>query len=414
VHLYRILLASGAALLAAGLVVGGAGVASASFSGGSNGDIAWAAICNGNFGQEAYSAPNTATNETCPYPSPNPVTAGPGDSMPYFSSDGAKVYFSSNRNGTNAIYSIPYPTPFTSSVTANGSPPPPQLDNATQLTNPSNTGPADYAPTVSAGSTLLDFIRCQTTSQCNVYTMPLPAGVPTLVNTAVAVAPPNNVNGVGDGNRPEINPTNSDQILYVGTDNHIHAKSLSGALSFGAGTSFDYDLSLNSGVGAAADEHPDWAPDGQAIVFDSSRSSGLANQSGNTVFTMTNLTAASPTVAPVWRSLPAGGYQQLEPFYAPVPGNDVTPPAPGKPPLIVWVSARSGSNIQIDEGNSVNTPVLVTSTFTNNGEPTWQPLPTGAIVPEAPLAVGLPLSAGAVAVGAGLMLRRRNRRKAVA
>jgi hypothetical protein len=221
------------------------------------------------------------------------------------------------------------------------------------------------------------------------------------VTTKVAPLPPNGVTGNGDGNRPEINPVDKDKIVYVGTDDHIHYMSL------GVGPTSDVDLSLQSNVGSALDEHPDWSPDGTTIVFDSNRNSGIANQAGgNTIFTMASVTT-TPTVANVWAALPSG-QQQVEPFYAPVPGNDVT--TGGHPPLLVWTSIRAGSNIIIDDGTNVNNAtdvVNLTNNHTNNGEPTWEPVTGSTGVPEAPLAVGLPLAGGVVLLAAGVIGRRR-------
>jgi Tol biopolymer transport system component len=48
---------------------------------------------------------------------------------------------------------------------------------------------------------------------------------------------------------------------------HIHLVSLKGSF-------VKRDLSNESGVGGTADGHPDWSPNGQKIIFDSSRAGG--------------------------------------------------------------------------------------------------------------------------------------------
>ena len=140
------------------------------------------------------------------------------------------LYFSSNRNGPWAIYSVQYPN--ASNVTSSG-------DGATTLTNPGTT--SDYAPTVSGDGSMMAFIRCSSSTTCHLYTVqsPFATNAPVLQNTAVAVVAPNN--NTGDANRPEINPVNNNLVLYVGTDGHIHLWN----------TSLQSDTDLSSLTGVA-------------------------------------------------------------------------------------------------------------------------------------------------------------------
>ena len=133
--------------------------AGATFSGATNGNVVFASICASTIGQATYSLnPNGSPPPTYSCPSGTSTnytqsTAGGIDSMPYFDSQGATLYFSSDRpgsgnnpgaNGNFAIYQVAYPPTVSGSL---GS----QTDGATQITFPAAGGGAsnDYAPTVS-------------------------------------------------------------------------------------------------------------------------------------------------------------------------------------------------------------------------------------------------------------------------
>ena len=373
------------------LVIGGALVptaAQASFPGSTNGNLAFVAICDPTIGQPVYSLdPSGAPPPTYSCPSgtaPNYTqsTAGSTDSMPYFSADGNTLYFSSSRAtpGNNAIFSVPYPT------TVSGSPGS-QTDGATQLTFPTSGANSfnDYAPTVSPDGSTLAFIRCNSsTTSCSLETQsPVNGGIPVTVTTSQALAPPDPTSGAA--NRPEIDPVDDSKIVYVGVDGHIHLVSLTGSFA-------ERDVSNESGVGAAADGHPDWSPDGQNIVFDSSRTGG------HKIFVLTMTNPA--TAAALWGSDPG---TEIEPVYAP------TSPTTTK---YVWTKLGSGSNLVIDYGSSVLQPMMLaslTANRTNNSQTAWQPAPMPAQTPEVPLAVVLPISGmGLVAVAMVVERRRRS------
>jgi len=179
-------------LLATGGVLAGVGVASATFPG-TNDAIAFASTCGNT--EAIYSVANGTTNSECPPGTPpaNPAytqsTSGSIDAMPFFSSDGGTLYFSSDRGSTFgspvpwSIYSVAYPSTASSPVNT--------------LATPAS-GYNDFAPTVTAdssGGSTLDFLQCLgTASPCALEEETLSvAGVPTespqQVSTANCPAP---------------------------------------------------------------------------------------------------------------------------------------------------------------------------------------------------------------------------------
>jgi len=386
------------ALLGTLLIVAGVSApvpAGATFAG-SNGNVAFISICN-SAGQAVYSVDPSGTSSCPGGAAPNYVqsTAGAADSMPYFSSQGTTLYFSSDRGGTNAIYQVPYPA--TISGTA-----PNQTDGATQLTTPGTSN--DYAPTVSADGSELSFIRCNSgNTSCALYVQsPIVGGTPTLVPTAVPVLQPNSVSG--SASRPEIDPTDPSQILYVGTDNHIHLVSIASPPAFS-----DTDLSQLSGITSGQiDEYPDWNPAGSNIIFDRSHSVY--------VFYGINPTASTPSVSAcaLWGASDPG--TEIEPIYAPADtataSSSTCNPAGNQ---YVWTKLGGGSNIIVDMGHTVGNPDTLgslTANKSNNSQPAWQPLSPGEGTPEVPMAILLP-GAGVLLLGGAFALDRRRKRHAV-
>jgi Tol biopolymer transport system component len=378
---------AGGAALATGLLA--SLPAGASFVGTSNGNVAFVAVCDGqNIGQAVYSLnPNGSSPSTyaCPggaAPNSTQVTAGSIDSMPYFSSTGSTLYFASNRLGNDAIFEVPYPSTITG---APGS----QTDGATQLTFPTANGASfsDYAPTVSSDGNTLAFVRCDSSgTDCNLYTQsPIVGGTPGLVTTSQLLAPPDAVSGAAD--RPEIDPADPTQVLYVGVDGHIHLISLTGAFA-------ERDLSKESGVGTFADEYPDWNPTGTSIIFDSNRTGG------HKVFLL-NPTVTPATVTALWPSDPG---TEIEPIFAPTSPTTMS---------YIWTKLGNGSNIVVDMGahvGSAQTIDSLTANKTNNSQPTWQPVTSPSTgTPEVPAAVLLPGMGGVLLGGAYLVDVRRRR-----
>jgi hypothetical protein len=380
--------------------------AGATFNGAQNGNVAFASICDSNTGQAIYGInPNGSPppTSTCPggaSPNYTQSTAGSIDSMPYFSSQGTTLYFSSDRpstgnnpgaNGNFAIYQVTYPP------TVSGTPGS-QTDGAVQITFPAAGGGSsnDYAPTVSASGTELAFIRCNAgTTSCALYVQaPIVGGTPTVVTTAVPPLLPNSL--TGEASRPEIDPADPSQILYVGTDNHIHLVSLASPPAFA-----ERDLSNESGITTAqVDEYPDWNPAGTRIIFDRSHDVYVVNP-----------TSSPASACELWGSSDPG--TEIEPIFAPT-DTAVSSATTCNPTgnMYVWTKLGGGSNIILDEGHGVGTAstlVDLTNNRTDNSQPAWQPVPLGAQTPEVPVAVLLP-SAGAVLLAGAVSIERRRRR----
>ncbi len=404
VHLKRIhsgtraLVVTGALLITAGIWA--PVPAGATFTGATPGNVAFVSICNSSIGQAVYSV-NPVGSPPPTYACPggtNPYiqsTAGSADSMPYFSSGGTTLYFASNRlsngnnpgaNGNFAIYQVAYPPSVSGS-------PGSQIDGATQITFPGTSN--DYAPTVSADGSELSFLRCNSgTSSCALYTQsPVVGGTPTLIATSVAPLQPDPVSGAA--NRPEINPISASQILYVGTDNHIHLVSTTSAFP-------ERDLSSLSGIPAGqVDEYPDWNPAGTNVVFDRSH---VVN-----VFYGINPTTGTAADCQLWPTDPG---TEIEPIYAP---NDTAAASSGtcnpSTNQYVWTNLGGGSNIVLDMGHGVTSPTLLTSNKSNNSQPAWQSVSPSTGTPEVPMAALLPGVGGILLAGAFVLDRQRRRRQ---
>jgi hypothetical protein len=324
--------------------------------------------------------------------------------MPYFDSTGAQLYFSSNRlasgnnvgaGGNFAIYWEQYPQ------TVSGTPPN-QMDNAVQITFPGSTS-NDYAPTVStpgSGSTVpseMSFIRCNGgTTSCALYVQsPAIGGTPTLVPTSVPVMQPNSVSG--SASRPEINPTDPTQVIYEGTDGHLHLVSLTSSFT-------ERDLSANAGIGSGqVDEYPDWNPAGTRIIFDRS----------HFVYVL-DPTTPTATACALWGANDPG--HEIEPLFAPT-DTAVSTPGSCNPSgnMYVWTTLGGGSNITLDEGHAVGSPDhldSLTNNKSNNSQPAWQPVQNpGNATPEVPVALLLPGSA-LILGGLAVVYERRRRQPA--
>jgi WD40-like Beta Propeller Repeat len=380
--------------------------AGATFSGAQDGNVAFASICDADTGQAIYSInPNASPPPTynCPGGTPpnyTQSTAGSIDSMPSFSSQGTTLYFSSDRlsggdnagaNGNFALYQVTYPP------TVSGTPGS-QNDGAVQITFPSAEGGSsnDYAPTVSADGSELAFIRCNAgTTSCALYVQsPIVGGTPATVATSLPPLQPNPVSG--EASRPEIDPGNPHEILYVGTDNHIHLVSTASPPGF-----TERDLSNESGIAPGQiDEYPDWNPAGTRIIFDRSHKIYVLDP-----------TSAPASACALWGAADPG--VEIEPIFAPTDtatssGTTCNPAGNS----YVWTELGGGSNIMLDEGHGASDPSLLvdlTNDRTDNSQPAWQPVPLGAQTPEVPAAVLLP-SAGVVLLAGAVSLERRRRR----
>ena len=404
----RALAVIGILLITAGIWA--ASPAGATFSGATNGNVAFISICNATIGQATYSLnPNGSPPPTysCPggtAPNSTQSTAGSIDSMPYFSSQGTTLYFSSDRlasgnnpgaNGNFAIYQVTYPP------TVSG----PRAARVTeQPRSPSRLRAEGRATTTHplspADGSEMTFIRCNSgTTSCALYVQnPVVGGTPTLVSTAATLLQPNSVSG--EASRPEINPADPSQVLYVRTDNHIHLVSLALPPAF-----TERDLSNESGITAGqVDEYPDWNPAGTRIIFDRSHSVYVADP-----------TTGPATACKLWGTGDPG--TEIEPIFAPTDtatSSSTTCHPSGN--MYVWTKLGGGSNIILDMGHSVGSPATLenlTQNRTNNSQTAWQPIPLGNPTPEVSMAALLPGVGGALLFGA-IVLERRRRRKHMA
>ena len=428
----RVAIAVAVGFLTAGGVLMGGGIASATFPG-ANDAIAFASSCGNT--EAIYSVPNGTVDAVCPgagSPQYTQSTSGSIDSMPFFSSDGGRLYFSSSRAAFGApfsIYSVAYPSTPSSTL-------------ITLATPPSNDN--DYAPTVTAdssGGSVLDFLQCVGTSNCTLEEETLStAGAPTEspqeISTTGTCPPPVGPLSSADGqaNRPEFNPTNPNQLVYVGE---------SPSASPDPGQENIYLLTINATPSSTscvdvsntptiipaseaytanstfADQDPDWSPDGTQIVFDSNRTGGDK---------LYEIDPANNTGAyQVWggvnsSSQPLDPGEEVEPVYAPSDNPQGAYPKAAYPtggsgsnptyqPILLWVYTGGGTNVQdVDGGQMINNPTLmatfVTADYALNVNPIWQPLTLGSPLPEAPYPALL-VGAGMVTLAGGLFLRRR-------
>jgi hypothetical protein len=202
----------------------------------------------------------------------------------------------------------------------------------------------------------------------------------------------------GEASRPEIDPVDPSQILYVGTDNHIHLVSVTSPPAFA-----ERDLSNESGVATGQiDEYPDWNPTGTRIIFDRSHSVYVLNP-----------TAGPATACELWGSTDPG--TEIEPIFAPTDtatSSSTSCNPPGS--MYVWTKLGGGSNIVLDMGHSVGSPATLadlTQNRTNNSQPAWQPIPLGSAAPEVPTTALLPGVGGALLAGAVILDRQRRRKQ---
>lgn len=400
-----------AGLLAASAGFWFAAPAGATFTGVTNGNVAFTVASCSASGQAIYSlnpvgGPPPPPPYTCPGGAPPNLTqstAGGIDSMPYFSSLGTTLYFASDRaaspnnpgaDGNFAIYQVAYPPIVTGTA-------PSQSDGALQITfpDPGATGSTnDYAPTVDQNGNELAFIRCGTgPTSCGLYVQtPIIGGTPTLVSTAVTPLQPNSTNG--EASRPEIDPHDPTQIIYVGTDNHIHLVSLTSPSAFP-----ERDLSHESLITSTqSDQYPDWNPAGTRIIFDRNQSVYVLDP-----------TTATATACELWGSNDPG--TEIEPIFAPT-DTAVSTPGTCNPTgnMYVWTNVGGGTNIILDMGHGVSSPATLenlTANHLTNSQTAWQPIPLGSPTPEAPYAAMLPFVGGFLLAGIFALDQRRRRKR---
>ena len=280
------MVASGLTIAGVGIAVSTAPAAHAAYSG-SNGSIAFVSTRanGGSFGgifqvDSQASGLGTAGGDQAATSGLTNGGAGSGiDAEPFYSPDGATVFFSSSRDNAGhwVIEDI---------HTAAPEPP----GSATELSQVSGSeSNDDYAPSVAMDGRTVVFNRNDVTLDT------LDAGAATPSSTVcVLYTPPvglASVNTDGGASRPEFNPVDPTQLLYVGGDNHLHLVTGLPAPSATAPTNpcgavagqngvTDTDLSAKAidsltnatdAGGTYQDENPDWSPDGTKVVFDSTR-----------------------------------------------------------------------------------------------------------------------------------------------
>lgn len=214
-------------------------------------------------------------------------------------------------------------------------------------------------------------------------------------------------------------PVNPSQLLFIGADGHIHL--LSG-VKFTAGTNpcsqtglTDTDLSAEafpstSPYATGQDANPDWSPNGQQIVFNSTRGGG------DTLFII-DLTTSPISGYPIWAGLAAPNQtSSTEPVFSP-DGTEISFVQPRKGTQVYdqMLVSESGGKWQTD-GSATDLSEQMSNGVSFDSEPDWQPIPgTAPVLPESGFVPGLPVAALLVSAAVlALLFRRARRRSALA
>jgi Tol biopolymer transport system component len=236
------------------------------------------------------------------------------------------------------------------------------------------------------------------------------------------LAPGNDTSGYDS--RVVFDPVDESKLVYVDASGDLHL--LSGISSNGktnpcnqSSTTGLVDTQLTGPGGlvfstgqyaTGADANPDWSPNGQDLVFDSTRGGG------DTLFII-HLTSSPPTGYPIWPSLAAPNETiSNEPVFSPSGAE------------LAYVQPRKGSNVYDEDlvsgqngawmpnGTATDLTVQDPSGVSFDDEPDWQPIPVPPVLPESPFVPALPILGG-LGVGGALLvpfLNRRRRRAALA
>lgn len=382
-------------------------VANAAYSGG-NGDIAFSSTRNNNIAVYQVDPNDPVGTGTEDAAATTDLTLGLGDVEPFYSQNGQTVYFSADRNENSkgaydyAIYSIPQATPETATQ--------PALELSAVAGQEVNN---DFAPSVAPDNETVVFNRNNEYID-TLWASAGPGSVCTLYTPPAGLAA-----GGSDGaaSRIVFNPVNPSEVVYVDSNGDLH---LLTGITFPGGTNpcasnqtgalTDINLSTlafpaGSEYASGADANPDWSPNGQQIIFDSTRGGG------DTLFIM-NVSPTTPTAYPLWPSMAAtGGTESTEPVFSPT-GNEIS-----------FVQPRRGTSIydqmlvtETDgqwgtDSSAIDLSQQMTNGVSLDSEPDWQPIPpsTGQI-PESPYIPALPLAAILVCASLVVLPITRNRR----
>lgn len=399
------LIGGGAALCCGGLVLSLPGVAEAAFPGG-NGDIAFISTRSGGGTPLVFTVNPEASD---PSSTVSEVTNdASGDSEPFYAPDGTIVFASDaptdagSDNSNWKIFSI-NPAATSCAGTSNWSDCRVLISQST-----ADTTDDDYAPSVSPDGTTVLFERIAATGTASLFTVPIGGGAATLLYTPPAsIGLQQPAADSGAVSRPIYDPADPSEVVFVGANNHIEMITGVGTPAFNPSQT-PVDLSADAGlVGTQQDDDPDFSPDGGTLIFDSTRSGGRQIYTLNVAQAQSSGQAATPLFAN------NTGNTDTEPVFSP-DGTQVAfvrPVVQQSDDVITYMDTDVNGSDQATGSLTDLTKVNQGSGAPLDSQPDWAPVQVSVQTPEAPLAIGLPVAGGAVLVGAGLLMGRRQRRQ---